>query len=143
LKRKKEKKRRTPETSLVRQTLTLLIGQWMRSKPMSYGMNSNCGIKINFTLNNKNHTHLELYLSRSVIVVEFGLWPVFYINIFLGLFFFIWSWIFFMSYYMQWRLVVSGIQVWEFFLKYVYINYDYLCMWLLINDILNSYVRDS
>jgi hypothetical protein len=34
---------------------------------MSYGMNSNCGIKINFTLNNKNHTHLELYLSRSVI----------------------------------------------------------------------------
>jgi len=48
-----------------------------------------------------------------------------------------------MSYYMQWRLVVSGIQVWEFFLKYVYINYDYLCMWLLINDILNSYVRDS
>jgi hypothetical protein len=45
----------------------------MRSKPMSYGMNSNCGIKINFTLNNKNHTHLELYLSRSVIVVEFGL----------------------------------------------------------------------
>jgi hypothetical protein len=40
---------------------------------MSYGMNSNCGIKINFTLNNKNHTHLELYLSRSVIVVEFGL----------------------------------------------------------------------
>ena len=107
---------------------------------------------VEFKLNNKNHIHLELYLSGSVIVVEFGLWPIFYINIFLGLFFFIWSWVFFL-----WAITCCedrlylGFRFENLIYIYIYINYDYrhnrimklqyLCMWLLMIFSIFMYVR--